>query len=51
MTINSDVYPLTFVDNNPCTYFLHVCSRLCTAKQLDITKRVYMLNESYYQAV
>ena len=40
MTINSDVHPLTFVDNNPCTHFLHVCSCLCTAKQHDITKRV-----------
>ena len=45
------IYPLTFVDHIPRVHFLHVCSHFCTVEQHDITKRQYMKNEFYYNAV
>jgi len=45
------IYPINFVDHIPSSHFLHVCSRRCTSKRHDPTKRLYLKNEFFYKAV
>src|SRR6185369_1223927 len=45
------IYSLNFVDHISSSHFLHACSRKCTLKQHDPTKRLYLKNEFFYKAV
>ena len=45
------IYPINFVDHNSSSRFLHTCSRKCTLRQHDSTKRLYLKSEFFYKAV
>ncbi|CAG8705218.1 2315_t:CDS:2 [Rhizophagus irregularis] len=43
-------FPITFIDRNPCVFFIHNCGNTCNTEH-DEENRSYILNRYYYNAV
>ncbi|EXX53839.1 hypothetical protein GLOIN_2v1880882 [Rhizophagus irregularis DAOM 181602=DAOM 197198] len=44
------IFPITFIDRNPCVFFIHNCGNTCNTEH-DEENRSYILNRYYYNAV